>query len=281
MREIPSHEITAQVAELCIQANYALPQDVLDALHRARQDEPSPVGQQVLEQLIQNAQIASEGNYPLCQDCGLAVVWLELGQDVHVTGQDIESAIHEGVRQGYVEGYLRASIVSRPLTARTNTRDNTPAVIHTRVVPGDRIRLTVCPKGGGSENMSTLGMLKPADGREGVITFVRDTVERSGANPCPPLVVSVGVGGNAEKAMIMAKHALLRPVGTPSPDDEVAALERDLLASINDLGIGPQGLGGRTTALAVHVETAPCHMTGLPVGINLQCHAARHAEVIL
>jgi fumarate hydratase subunit alpha len=281
MREIAAHEITNQVAKLCIQANYALPPDVLDALHRARQDEPSLVGQQVLEQLIQNAQIASEGNYPLCQDCGLVVVWLEIGQDVHVTGQDIEGAIHEGVRQGYGEGYLRASIVSQPFTARTNTRDNTPAVIHTRVVPGDRIRLTVCPKGGGSENMSALEMLKPADGREGVISFVRDTVERAGANPCPPLVVSVGVGGNAEKAMIMAKHALLRPVGAPNPEAEVAELERDLLASINDLGIGPQGLGGRTTALAVHVETAPCHMTGLPVGIVLQCHAARHAEAVL
>ena len=281
MREIPSHEITSQVAKLCIQANYALPQDILQAVRRARQDEPSPVGQQVLDQLLQNAQIASEGHYPLCQDCGLAVVWLELGQDVHVTGQDVESAIQEGVRQGYGEGYLRASIVSQPLSARVNTKDNTPAVIHTRVVPGEHIHLTVCPKGGGSENMSALAMLKPADGREGVINFVQDTVDRAGANPCPPLVVSVGVGGNAEKAMIMAKHALLRPVGTPSADAEVAALERDLLASINDLGIGPQGLGGRTTALAVHVETSPCHMTGLPVGINLQCHAARHAEVIL
>jgi fumarate hydratase subunit alpha len=281
VRDISIQDIQHTIASLCVQANYRLPSDVLAALRRARADEPSPVGQQILDQLLHNAGIASQGTYPLCQDCGLVVVWLELGQEVHVTGGDLYQAIHAGVRQGYDAGYLRRSIVDHPFASRTNTGDNTPAVIHTRIVPGDRLRLYVCPKGGGSENMSALAMLKPADGREGLIDFVVRTVDGAGANPCPPLVVGVGAGGNAEAAMIMAKHALLRAVGEPSPDPETAALERDLLEHINALGIGPQGLGGRTTALAVHVESAPCHMTGLPVGVNLQCHAARHAEALL
>jgi fumarate hydratase subunit alpha len=254
---------------------------VLAALRKARAAESSPVGQQILDQLLQNAGIAQEGVYPLCQDCGLAVVWIELGQEVHVAGGDLYEAVQAGVRQGYDEGYLRRSIVDHPFTSRTNTGDNTPAVIHTRVVPGDRMRLYVCPKGGGSENMSALAMLKPADGREGLIDFVAGIVDGAGANPCPPLIVGVGAGGNSEWAMIMAKHALLRPVGQPSPDPETADLEHDLLERVNALGIGPQGLGGRITALAVHVESAPCHMTGLPVGVNLQCHAARHAEAVL
>ncbi len=281
MREIPSQAITQKVAELCIQANYYLPHDVLEALHRARQAEPSPVGQKVLDQLIENADIASQGNYPLCQDCGLAIVWLEVGQDVHVTGDSVYAAIQEGVRQGYADGYLRASIVDHPFSSRVNTGDNSPALIHARIVPGEQIHLTLCPKGGGSENMSALAMLKPSDGRQGIVDFVTAAVNRAGANPCPPLIVGVGVGGNAEWTLIMAKHAILRPVSEPHPDDEVAELERELLARVNDLGIGPQGLGGRTTALAVHVETAPCHMTGLPVGVNLQCHASRHAEAYL
>jgi len=281
LREIPTQAIQDTVASLCVQANYRLPPDVLAALRRARDGEPSPVGQQILDQLLQNADIAMQGTYPLCQDCGLAVVWLELGQDVHVVGGDLYVAVQGGVRQGYGEGYLRCSIVDHPFSSRTNTGDNTPAVIHTRIVPGDHVRLSVCPKGGGSENMSTLAMLKPADGREGLIDFVVGAVDRAGANPCPPLIVGVGVGGNAEWAMIMAKHALLRPVGEPNGDRETAALEQALLGRINALGIGPQGLGGRTTALAVHVETAPCHMTGLPVGVSLQCHAARHAAAVL
>ncbi len=281
MRDISTQDVQQAVASLCVQANYRLPPDVLTALRRARDDEPSPVGQQILDQLLQNARIAMDGTYPLCQDCGLAVVWLELGQDVHVIGGDLYEAVQAGVRQGYDEGYLRRSIVDRPFSSRTNTGDNTPAVIHTRIAPGDQMRLYVCPKGGGSENMSALAMLKPADGREGLIDFVVGIVERAGANPCPPLIVGVGAGGNAETAMVMAKHALLRTVGEPSPDPETAALERALLERINALGIGPQGLGGRTTALAVHVEAAPCHMTGLPVGVNLQCHAARHAEAVL
>jgi fumarate hydratase subunit alpha len=209
------------------------------------------------------------------------VVWLELGQDVHVVGGHLYEAIQLGVRQGYADGYLRKSVVERPFSARVNTGDNTPAVIHTRIVPGEQLRLVVCPKGGGSENMSALAMLKPADGRQGVVDWVTNVVDRAGANPCPPLIVSVGIGGNAELAMVMAKHAVLRPVGQSSPDAETADLEREILERVNDLGIGPQGLGGRTTALAVHVETAPCHLTGLPVGINLQCHAARHAEAVL
>jgi fumarate hydratase subunit alpha len=281
VRDISTQDVQQTVASLCVQANYRLPPDVLAALRRARDDEPSPVGQQILDQLLQNADIAKEGTYPLCQDCGLAVVWLELGQDAHVVGGDLYEAVQAGVRQGYDEGYLRCSIVDHPFSSRINTGDNTPAVIHTRIVPGDRLRLYVCPKGGGSENMSALAMLKPADGQEGLTDFVVSIVDGAGANPCPPLIVGVGAGGNAEAAMIMAKHALLRPVGEPSPDPETAALERALLERINALGIGPQGLGGRATALAVHVEAAPCHMTGLPVGVNLQCHAARHAEAVL
>jgi len=281
VRDISTKDVQQTVASLCVQANYQLPPDVLAALRKARAEEPSPVGKQILDQLLQNAGIAEQGTYPLCQDCGLAVVWIELGQEVHVAGGDLYEAIQAGVRQGYDKGYLRRSIVDHPFTSRTNTGDNTPAVIHTRLVPGNQMRLYVCPKGGGSENMSALAMLKPADGREGLIDFVTGIVDRAGANPCPPLIVGVGAGGNSEWAMIMAKHALLRPVGQPSPDPETAELEHDLLERINALGIGPQGLGGRTTALAVHVETAPCHMTGLPVGINLQCHAARHAEATL
>jgi fumarate hydratase subunit alpha len=281
VKEITATAITDTVARLCIEAGYHLPDDVRRALHQARENEPSPVGQQILDQLLANADIAGQEVYPLCQDCGLAVVWIELGQEVHVVGGDLYAAIQRGVGRGYEEGYLRASIVDHPFSSRTNTGNNTPAVIHTTVVPGDQLRIAVCPKGGGSENMSTLGMLKPAVGTEGVIDFVTSAVEQAGANPCPPLIVGLGVGGNAEQAMVMAKHALLRPVGAPHPDPETAALEQVLLARINALGIGPQGLGGRTTALAVHIETAPCHMTGLPVGINMQCHAARHAEAVL
>jgi fumarate hydratase subunit alpha len=281
VREISVRDIAKTVGELCIQANYSLPNDVRRALRRARQEEPSPVGQRILDQLLENADIARQGMYPLCQDCGLAVVWLELGQNVHVVGGHVYEAIQQGVRQGYENGYLRKSVIERPFSARVNTGDNTPAVIHTRIVPGEQLRLVVCPKGGGSENMSALAMLKPADGRQGVVDWVAGVVDRAGANPCPPLIVSVGIGGNAERAMIMAKHAILRPVGQPHPDAETADLEREILGRVNDLGIGPQGLGGRITALAVHVETAPCHLTGLPVGINLQCHAARHAEAVL
>jgi len=280
-RPIPCQEITETVARLCISANYDLPDDVRAALAAARASEPSPLGQHVLDQLLENARIADQGNYPLCQDTGLTVVWLELGQEARIVGGDLYAAVQEGVRQGYTEGYLRASIVAFPFGARANSGDNTPAVIHLRLVPGDRLRIAVCPKGGGSENMSALAMLKPADGRPGVIDFVCQTVERAGANPCPPLIVGVGIGGSAEQAMLLAKHSLLRTVGRPAPDAETASLEADILARVNSTGIGPQGLGGRTTALAVHVEVHPCHIASLPVGVNLQCHSARHKEAVL
>lgn len=280
-RPIDCQAISATIARLCIEANYDLPDDVRAALLAARETEPSPLGQHVLDQLLQNAQIADQGRYPLCQDTGLTVIWLELGQDARIVGGELYAAVQEGVRQGYGEGYLRASIVAPPLGARANSGDNTPAVVHLRLVPGDRLRIAVCPKGGGSENMSALGMLKPAEGRQGVIDFVCQTVERAGANPCPPLIVGVGIGGSAEQAMLMAKHSLLRTVGHPHPAPETAALEAEILACVNDTGIGPQGLGGQTTALAVHVETHPCHIASLPVGVNLQCHSARHKEAIL
>jgi fumarate hydratase subunit alpha len=280
-RPIDCRTITETVARLCIEANYDLPDDVRAALVAAREVEPSPLGRHVLDQLLENAQIAGQGRYPLCQDTGLTVVWLELGQEARIVGGDLYAAVQQGVRQGYGEGYLRASIVASPFGARANSGDNTPAVIHLRLVPGDRLRIAVCPKGGGSENMSALGMLKPADGRQGVIDFVRQTVERAGANPCPPLIVGVGIGGSAEQALLLAKHSLLRTVGQPAPDPETAALEAEILARVNETGIGPQGLGGRTTALAVHIEAQPCHIASLPVGVNLQCHSARHKEAVL
>ena len=269
------------VARLCIEANLDLGADVLAALRHACNTEPSPTGRAVLEQILQNAGVARSDGLPLCQDTGLTLVFCDLGQEALVTGGDLRAAIAEGVRRGYHEGYLRKSVVAHPFTARTNTGDNTPPVIHFEVVPGDRLRLTVVPKGGGSENMSCLRMLTPADGREGVIRAVVECVDRAGANPCPPVIVGVGIGGSADYAGLLAKRALLRPVGCPSADAEVAALEAEILARVNDLGIGPGGLGGRWTALAVHVETYPCHMASLPVAVNLQCHSARHKGAVL
>jgi fumarate hydratase subunit alpha len=281
VRVISSDKITETVARLCIESNYYLGEDVLTALRRFREAETSTAGRQVLDQILENADIARNEQMPLCQDCGLTVVFLELGQDVHVVGQDLYQAITEGVRQGYKDGYLRKSMVERPFSARINTKDNTPPVIHTTIVAGDQLRITVAPKGGGSENMSQLGMLKPADGREGLAKFVVESVRRAGANPCPPIIVGVGVGGSAEKAVLLAKQSLLREVGTASPDPEVAELETDLLEQINRIGIGPQGFGGLTTALAVHVETFPCHIASMPVAVNIQCHSARHKEAVL
>ncbi len=281
MREVHTDQIVETVRQLCIESNYYLGEDVLAALRRYREQEISPVGREVLDQILENAKIAREQQMPLCQDCGVAVVFIELGQDLHIIGGDLNEAIAEGVRRGYRDGYLRKSMVARPFSARTNTQDNTPPVIHTTVVPGDRLRIIVAPKGGGSENMSQLGMLKPADGREGVIKFVVEAVRKAGANPCPPIIVGVGVGGSAEKAMLLAKHALLREVGQPSPDPEVAALEADILERVNRLGIGPQGFGGLTTALAVHAETFPAHIASMPVAVNIQCHSARHKEAVL
>ena len=281
MREIQTELITQEVARLCKEANYFLGEDVLNALHKARDEEVSPVGQAVLDQILKNAEVARREEMPLCQDTGLTVVFLEVGQEVHIVGGSLNEAVQEGVRRGYIEGYLRKSVVDRPFSARINTKDNTPAVIHTTIVPGDKLRIIVAPKGGGSENMSALAMLKPADGRQGVIDFVVNTVDRAGANPCPPVIVGVGIGGTIEMTTLLAKKALLREVGKPHPDPEVAELEQDILERVNKLGIGPQGFGGRFTALAVHVETFPCHIASLPVAVNMQCHSARHKEVIL
>lgn len=281
MREIGYEEIVDSVARLSMEANYYLGQDLLDALRRAREEEESPLGQELLDQILENAQVAAEERMPLCQDTGVAVVYLEVGQDVHLVGGELAEAVNEGVRRGYEEGYLRKSVVQPPFSARMNTKDNTPAVIHTEIVPGDRLKITVLPKGGGSENMSYLKMLSPAAGRQGVIDFVVESVDRSGANPCPPTIVGVGIGGTADKAMGLAKRALLREVAAPSPDPEVAELEREILEAVNRLGIGPMGFGGHVTALAVHVETFPCHIASLPVAVNLQCHSARHKSVLL
>ena len=277
MREIAAADITGLVARLCIDANYRLPPDVMAALERARAEEESPLGRDILGQLIENARLAEREGLPMCQDCGVAVVFVELGAQACITGVPLEEAVNVGVRRGYAEGRLRKSVVASPL-ARTNTGDNTPAIMHLRQVEGDRVRVVVAPKGAGSENMSALAMLRPADGREGIERFVVKVVERAGASACPPLVVGVGLGGNFERCALLAKEALLRPLGGPHADDQTADLERRLLRAINDLGLGPAGLGGRITALAVHVETHPCHIASLPVAVNLNCHAHRHAE---
>ncbi len=281
MREIEASAITRAVAQLCQQANFELGEDVLSALRQAQQTEESPLGKEVLSQLLENARIAKEERLPLCQDCGTVVVFLEVGQETHTIGGDLYAAVEEGVRLGYSQGYLRKSIVSQPFSARINTKDNTPPVIHTEIVLGDRVKITVMPKGSGAENMSQLAMLKPGDGRQGIIDLVVRTVGEAGGNPCPPLIVGLGIGGTAERAMLLAKKALLRPVAKPNPDPEIAELEKEILSRINDLGIGPLGFGGRTTALAVHAEVMPTHIASLPVAVNLQCHSARHKEAII
>ncbi len=281
MREIEASSITQVVAQLCQQANFVLGEDVLSALKQAQQTEESPLAREVLSQLIENARIAREECLPLCQDCGTAVIFLEIGQEVHITGGNLYTAVEEGVRQGYTQGYLRQSIVSQPFSARINTGDNTPPVIHTEIVPGNQVKITVMPKGGGAENMSRLAMLKPSDGRQGVIDMAVTTVNEAGGNPCPPLIIGLGIGTTSEEAMLLAKKALLRPVAKPNPDPEIAELEKEILAQINALGIGPLGFGGRTTALAVHAEVMPTHMASLPVAVNLQCHSARHQEAVL
>jgi len=281
VRELDVAEITAAVRDLCITANYDLPVDVYEALKAAQEVEESPVGREVLAQLVENADIAAADRAPICQDTGLAVIFAEVGQDVHLTGGDFEEAVHEGVRRGYGEGYLRKSVAEEPAHARRNTTDNTPAIIHTSIVPGDRLRLTLMAKGGGAENMSSLNMLKPAQGWAGVADAVVGTVSRAGSNPCPPVVVGVGIGGTIEVVTLLAKKALLREVGSRHPDPRLAALEDELLERINALGIGPQGLGGRTTALAVFIEEMPCHIASMPVAVNVQCHAQRHKSVTL
>jgi len=281
MREIHTEQITGTVARLCMEANYDLPEDVLDSLRAARQAEVSPVGRELLDRILENADIARLERMPLCQDTGLTVVFLRVGQDVHIVGGPLTDAINDGVRRGYTEGYLRKSVVAQPFSQRVNTKDNAPAVIHTDIVPGDTLHIMVVPKGGGSENMSFLGMLKPADGRQGVIDFVVNSVDKAGANPCPPIIVGVGIGGTIDQTTLLAKRALLRKVGQPNTDPEVASLEQEILQRVNGLGIGPQGFGGLTTALAVHAETFPCHIASMPVVVNIQCHSARHKEAVL
>lgn len=280
IREIHVDEIRLAVANLVKEANYFLPEDVENAIKKATETEQSPNGKEILNLLLQNAQIAREEQMPICQDTGFAVIFVELGQDVHITGGDLITAINEGVRSGYVEGYLRKSIVGHPLE-RINTKDNTPAVIHLEIVPGSQLKIVVAPKGGGSENMSALKMLKPADGITGVKRFVLETVKNAGPNPCPPIIVGVGIGGTFEKCALLAKKALLRPVGSKNPDKIAAELEEQLLQEINSSGIGPQGLGGKITALAVHIELYAAHIASLPVAVNINCHAARHKEIVL
>ena len=279
MREIAYSEIADAVCGLCIEANTILPADLMCAIEGARAAEASPVGRAILGDLVENYTFAAEKGLPICQDTGMAVVFAQLGQEVHIQG-DFEQAVHEGVRRGYGEGYLRKSIVGDPLR-RVNTEDNTPAAITLRLVPGDGCRITVAPKGFGSENMSRLGMLKPADGVEGVKKFVVETVRLAGSNPCPPIVLGIGIGGSFDKAAFLAKHALLRPIDQPNSDPFYAQLEEELLEEINALGIGPQGFGGRTTCLGLSIETAPTHVAGLPVAVNVSCHVTRRASAQL
>lgn len=279
MRIIQAEAIAQAVQRLCVQANTHLPPDIVAALDRCRGAEPWPLARETLDLLWDNLELAKARDLPVCQDTGMACVFVELGQDVHIQG-DFECAIHEGVRRGYGAGYLRKSIVGDPLQ-RVNTEDNTPASITLHLVPGDGLAITVAPKGFGSENMSRLGMLKPADGVEGVKAFVLDTVRLAGSNPCPPIVLGVGIGGSFDKVAYLAKKALLRPIDCPHPDPFYGALEGELLAQINCLGIGPQGFGGATTCLGVSIETAPTHVAGLPVAVNVSCHVTRRATETL
>ena len=275
MREIHVDEIIKNIREMCMEANYTLSDDMKEALDKAYQDEKNNLGREILSQLQENMVIADQEKIPICQDTGMAVVFISLGQDVHITGGSLQDAVNEGVRQGYESGYLRKSVVGDPLI-RENTKDNTPAVIHYDIVPGDQITITIAPKGFGSENMSRVIMLKPADGEEGVKKAVIEAVEAAGPNACPPLVVGVGIGGTFEKAALMAKTALLRPAGQGSPSDHIRKMEEEILKSINQLGIGPAGLGGTVTALAVNINTYPTHIAGLPVAVNMCCHVNRH-----
>lgn len=280
MRAIEVKEIIQNISEMCIEANHILSDDMATAMEQARKDEKSPLGRQILEQLEQNQAIAKSDMIPICQDTGMAVVFLEVGQDIHLTGGALEDAVNEGVRRGYVEGFLRKSVVKDPLI-RENTKDNTPAVIHTRIVPGDRIKIVVAPKGFGSENMSRVFMLKPAEGIEGVKEAVLTAVRDAGPNACPPMVVGVGIGGTFEKCALLAKEALTREIGKHSEIPYVQQMEEELLCRINDLGIGPGGLGGSTTALAVNINTYPTHIAGLPVAVNICCHVNRHVTRII
>ena len=281
MREIKVDDVTKTIASMFEHSCHHLPEDVLTTLKKAREKEQSSVARDVLDRLLENCEISAKEQIPLCQDTGFSVVWLELGQEVHIDGGDLYAAVNEGVRQGYVNGYLRKSVVTQPYSARVNTKDNTPADIWTEIVPGDKLKITIMPKGGGSENMSRLTVITPAAGRQGIIDFVVNRVDEAGSNPCPPIIVGVGIGGTTEKTMMLAKKALLRKVGEPNPDPEVADLEREILLRVNNLGIGAMGYGGTITALGVHAETFPCHIASLPVAVCTMCWCARHEEAIL
>ncbi len=281
MREVHVAQIVETVARLCQEANYELGEAELAAFRTAADREQSTLGKRVLLQILENAQIARDQRLPLCQDTGFTVVFLEVGQDLRIVGGYLYDAINEGVRRGYTEGYLRKSMVDKPLTVRKNTGDNTPAIIHAEIVPGDRLKIVVAPKGAGSENVTRLGMLKPADGLTGFKRFVFSAVKEAGPNACPPFIVGVGVGGTSEKAVQLAKKAIVRPLGQKNPDPEIAALEEELLELVNKSGVGPLGFGGIVTAIAVHIETYPTHIASLPVAVNLQCHSARHKEAVL
>jgi len=280
MRNIDVNTIIESVRNMCMNANYYLNEDIKQAMQRGLQSEQSPIGAEILGKLIINAELAAKKKVAICQDTGMAVVFVTIGQEVHISGGGLSDAINEGVRRGYNEGYLRKSVVSDPIE-RVNTGDNTPAVIHYEIVPGDSLKIELAPKGFGSENMSALKMLKPSDGIEGVKSFILETVDKAGPNPCPPIVVGVGLGGTMEKASILAKRALLRPINIRSGIEYVKNLENEMLQKINELGIGPAGLGGTNTALAVNVETYPTHIAGLPVAVNISCHVTRHAQAVL
>lgn len=281
VREVHVDAITQAVRDMCETAAHVLPDDVVAGLKKAESSETSPLGKQVLIEILENVDVAKRDMIPLCQDTGTTVVMVDVGQDVHIVGGSLQDAINKGVSRGYTEGFLRASMVDHPFSTRVNTKDNTPAVIHTEIVPGDKLGITVVPKGGGCENMSKFQIMLPSRGKEGITEFVLQTIEESGGNPCPPLVVGVGVGGSSEYAMLLAKKGIIRPVGQHNPDPEVAEFERELLEKVNALGVGPQAVGGVNTAMAVNIETYPTHITSLPVAVNLQCHSARSKHVEL
>ncbi|MCD4651345.1 MAG: fumarate hydratase [Candidatus Cloacimonetes bacterium] len=281
MRDIHINEIIPAIKKLCIDANYYIGEDVLTKIREYREIEESPTACEVLDIMLANYEMAAKEKMPSCQDTGIAVVFVEIGQDAHIVGGDFYEAINEGVRQGYKDGYLRKSMVSDPIIDRKNTTDNTPALIYTDIVPGDKLSLTVAPKGGGSENMSEVRMMKAADGIEGVIDFVVERIRKSGGNPCPPVVIGVGLGGNFEQSALLAKKSLLKPLDYINPDSKFAEVEKIILEKVNKLGIGPQGLGGNTTAFRVHILSKPCHIASMPVAVNVQCHAARHKSVVI
>ena len=280
MKTINVNEIIKTVKELSIEANYYLPDDIKEAIEKAEKNEKWPIANNILNKILENSQIAATEKMPICQDTGMACVFVDIGQDVHITGGSLEEAINEGVRQGYAEGFLRKSVVKDPLH-RVNTNDNTPALIYYNMVPGDKVKITVAPKGFGSENMSRIAMLKPSDGLEGVKNFVLETVRMAGPNPCPPIVIGIGIGGSFDKAAYLAKKALIRPVNENNTDEFYGNLEKELLEEVNKIGIGPQGFGGKTTAFALNIETYPTHFAGLPVAVNINCHATRHKERVL